>query len=102
MNKQTWTPRLGRGVRAKLLHTKEKGKLSFIVESQRKVFLKTDALGEGKRSGKVAMSDPPSPQTVSKTVPGFPGGAVVENLPANAGDTGSSPGLGRSHLPRSN
>ena len=26
---------------------------------------------------------------------GFPGGAVVENLPANAGDTGSSPGLGR-------
>ena len=33
---------------------------------------------------------------------GFPGGAVVENLPANAGDTGSSPDLGRSHMPRSN
>ena len=33
---------------------------------------------------------------------GFPGGAVVENLPANAGDRGSSPGLGRSHMPRSN
>ncbi|KAJ8782248.1 hypothetical protein J1605_010227 [Eschrichtius robustus] len=33
---------------------------------------------------------------------GFPGGAVVENLPANAGDAGSSPGLGRSHMPRSN
>ena len=33
---------------------------------------------------------------------GFPGGAVVENLPANAGDTGSSTGLGRSHIPRSN
>ena len=32
---------------------------------------------------------------------GFPGGAVVENLPANAGDTGSSPGLGRSHMTRS-
>ena len=32
----------------------------------------------------------------------FPGGAVVENLPANAGDTGSIPGLGRSHMPRSN
>ena len=32
---------------------------------------------------------------------GFPGGAVVESLPANAGDTGSSPGLGRSHVPRS-
>ena len=38
-------------------------------------------------------------KTLSK---GFPGGAVVENLPANAGDTGSSPGLGRSHMPRSN
>ena len=32
---------------------------------------------------------------------GFPGAAVVENLPANAGDTGSSPGLGRSHMLRS-
>ena len=27
---------------------------------------------------------------------------MVENLPANAGDTGSSPGLGRSHMPQSN
>ena len=27
---------------------------------------------------------------------------MVENLPANAGDTGSSPGPGRSHMPRSN
>ena len=32
---------------------------------------------------------------------GFPGGAVVESLPANAGDTGSSPGLGGSHMPPS-
>ena len=32
----------------------------------------------------------------------FPGGAVVKNLPANAGDTDSIPGLGRSHMPRSN
>ena len=32
----------------------------------------------------------------------FPGGTVVKNLPANAGDTGSSPGLGRSHMPPSN
>ena len=38
----------------------------------------------------------------SKIVPGFLGGAVVENVPANAGDMGSSPGLGRSHMPRSN
>ena len=33
---------------------------------------------------------------------GFPGDAVVENLPANAGDMGSSSGLGRSHMPQSN
>ena len=32
---------------------------------------------------------------------GFPGGTVVRNLLANAGDTGSSPGLGGSHMPRS-
>ena len=28
----------------------------------------------------------------------FPGGAVVKNPPTNGGDTGSSPGLGRSHM----
>ena len=39
---------------------------------------------------------------IKKQDPGFPGGAVVESLPANAGDTGSSPGLGISHVPRSN
>ena len=39
---------------------------------------------------------------IKKRFGGFLGGAVVENLPANAGDTGSSPGLGRSHMPRSN
>ena len=33
---------------------------------------------------------------------GFPGGAVVERLLANAGDAGSSVGLGRSHMPRNN
>ena len=33
---------------------------------------------------------------------GFPGGAVVKNPPANAGDTGSSPGPGRSHMLQSN
>ena len=51
-------------------------------------------------------------RTVKNELLGFPGGGtVVENLPANAGDTGlpanagdtgSSPGLGRSHMPRSN
>ena len=32
----------------------------------------------------------------------FPGGSVVGNLPANAGDTCSSPGPGRFHMQRSN
>ena len=32
----------------------------------------------------------------------FLGGAVVKNPSANAGDTGSSPGPGRSHMPWSN
>ena len=32
---------------------------------------------------------------IPKTM-GFPGGSVVKNLPANAGDPGSMPGLGRS------
>ena len=40
--------------------------------------------------------------TTKKTNKDFPGGAVVKNPPANAGDMGSSPGPGRSHMPRSN
>ena len=31
---------------------------------------------------------------------GFPGGPLVKNLPANAGDTGSILGPGRYHMPR--
>ena len=33
---------------------------------------------------------------------GFPGGLVVKNPPANAGNTGSIPGPGRSHVPQRN
>ena len=54
----------------------EKGELSY-------------GMGKRQRFGKAHMA-------------GFPGGAVVENPPANAGDTGSSPGPGRSHMLRSN
>ena len=32
----------------------------------------------------------------------FPGGTVVNNPPANAGDTGLIPGPAGSHMPRSN
>ena len=40
-------------------------------------------------------------KTIKNLNRGFPGGAVVESLPASAGDAGSSPGLGRSHILRS-
>ena len=33
---------------------------------------------------------------------GFPGGSVVKNSPANAGDMCSIPDLGRSHMPQNN
>ena len=39
---------------------------------------------------------------VKKITGTFPGGPEVKNLPATAGDTGSTPGLGRSHVPWSN
>ena len=32
----------------------------------------------------------------------FPGGPVVKNQPANTGDTGLTPGLGRFHMPWGN
>ena len=32
----------------------------------------------------------------------FPGGSVVKNVPANAGDIGSISGPGRFHVPRDN
>ena len=41
-------------------------------------------------------------RAVSENNRDCPGGAVVKNPPANAGDTDSSPGLGRSHMPQSN
>ena len=55
---------------------------------------------------------PPLPQGASRRVGqgkrrirphngDVPGGAVVKNPPANAGDTGLSPGPGRSHMPQS-
>ena len=48
------------------------------------------------------LMDSPLKTGFKKWLWSFPGGAVVEILPANAGDTGSSPGLGRYHMPRSN
>ena len=36
----------------------------------------------------------------TKAVSDFPGGPVIKNLPASAGDTGSIPVLGRFHRPQ--
>ena len=52
------------------------------------------------RNGETTETERPTALEIE--VRDFPGGAVVKNPPANAGDTGSSPGLGRSHMPRSN
>ena len=41
-------------------------------------------------------------KNIKKKKEGLPGGAVVKNPPANAGDLGLSPGPGRSHMLRSN
>ena len=50
----------------------------------------------------INLSKVKNKETVLKAArEGFPGGAVVGNLPAGAGDTGSSPGLGGSRMPRS-
>ena len=55
-------------------------------------------------SEKVEMTQMSIDQRMDKKMSyvGLPGGTVVKNPPANAGDTGSGPDLGRSHMPRSN
>ena len=44
----------------------------------------------------------PSLGNLKNAVLGFPGGPVVKNWSANAGDMGSITGLGRSHTPWGN
>ena len=43
-----------------------------------------------------------TPYWIDNPEPSFPRGSVVQNQPANAGDMGSIPGPGRSHMPWSN
>ena len=57
---------------------------------------------QGSSSEKGEKEKPLIKWIIKRSMNGFPGGAVVKNLSANAGDTGSSPGPGRSHMPRSN
>ena len=56
-------------------------------------------------AGRLPTTAPPGkPKTHFKKgdYRGFPGGALFKNPPADAGDTGSSPAPGRSHMPRNN
>ena len=69
----------------------------------------TAALVPAVKSSKVANSFElpetlvgPNKTFIKKHQESFPGGTVVKNPPANAGDMGSSPGPGRYHMPWSN
>ena len=55
-----------------------------------------------KKMGKLNFMKNNSVHQKTLSTEGFPGGAVVKNPPANAGDRGWSPGPGRSHMPQSN
>ena len=50
----------------------------------------------------IVMGNLPNLQNIKVMGEGFPRGTVVGNPSANSGDTSSSPGLGRSHMPWSN
>ena len=51
----------------------------------------SEGAGKGEKGGKGSMKG---------EFGGFPGGTVLESPPADAGNTGSCPGPGRSHMPR--
>ena len=86
-----WVP--GGGETIKLAVLRLQGLTGFLQWEERR---KPDYMDKRVDGGEVAKGN------MRNVSWGFPGGAMVENLPANAGDTGSSPGLGRSHMPRSN
>ena len=52
---------------------------------------------QGREGNLCTFPTPPPPERKIYEMPNFPGYPVVKNLPANAGDVGSIPALGRSH-----
>ena len=80
--------------------TSPRGKKSRVTQGQPSSSLWAPGESHDCASGLVVPFEDTTEESSSSR--GFPGGAVVENPPANAGDAGSSPGLGRSHMPRSN
>ena len=66
--------------------------------SHRRPPRRTEASDKSWRTGRGQLTK----KDAEKRTGDFPGGAGVKNPPANAGDVGSSPGPGRSHMPWSN
>ena len=69
--------------------------------SQISVFLYSDACTFKFIISSINVSTIQSDTSYLKGIEGFPGGAVVESTPADAGATSSSPGQGGSHMPQS-
>ena len=68
---------------------KSQGRLTEVMSK-----LNLEVSEEGKEGQSLMRKD-----ALKNTAWDFPGGTVVKNPPANAGDTGSSPGPGRSQMP---
>ena len=65
--------------------------------------LKPSRLKQGQQCWKEYFNQKtPNISHIIKRYEDFPDGPVVKDPPANAGHTGSIPGPGRSHMPRSN
>ena len=79
-----------------------KHKISRVSEKNLTWFIKTKSQQRLNQFPDMSQFTDPEPLESREGWGGFLGGAVVESLPANAGDTGSSPGPGRSHMPQSN
>ena len=81
--------------RSKNYHTWDEAEIYHTRSKRKKIVIKTDPdMKLEEKDFKISMIP-----MLKVSIGGFPGGTVVENLPVNAGDTGSSPGLGRSHMP---
>ena len=70
----------------------------LILNQSKSLFIKKKKKIKKKKTNRKKLNCNTNNIFFKKSTRGFPGGAVVENLPANAGDMGSSPGLGRSHM----
>ena len=62
----------------------------------------TKKTSHNKKPACLSQLRPQAAKYLSESEGGLPGGSVVKNPPAYAGDTGSIPDLGRSHVPQTN